>query len=340
MKNIFIKYKFNLMYFILQLTYLKQKNEEFFDSFQLSSKQRPFTNFSDSILINFCVFLRSHTFQGSGSILFIQKNSFQLNLINSYFYNCSTNKGDGGAIYFEGYSSSSKSKMKNICASYCLTSKTNLYQFGLVFIQENINTIEFISINRCSFNLNSGKYPLKLENGRQEVKNLNSSFNQVQSESGFGNSHSLMFVFEFSTFHKNNCLNGNCISLEVNQNNIIKNLNIIENNSPNNGAVLLFKLNGDKLIENVIFQNNLDKLLFIQEGLLTLLRCGIKFNTETLSYYGSIKFENSQINLIQTIEISHFSTYFCILSFKIVTNIKDINLLSGILFKFLFILIL
>jgi len=209
--------------------------------------------------ISDCSFLRFMACSGSGGVISVSGNGFEMYVSSSMFTNCSCSSS-GGAIYFD----SQKSVIKMICAFRC--QGTEQGQFGYLKAVSD-NQALFVSIVKSSFST-SGLYPMIFFSGDQRAISTNSSMNCAKWGSGIG-------VWSENTFFGSSCLFSNntasdCICLYFSR--VNANLSytcIVNNNSPSRYGVIYVYL-GKPLLEYIICDLNKNILFCVDYGQLVL----------------------------------------------------------------------
>ena len=260
-----------------------------------------------NFFISFCIFKRTHTFQGSGSIIYFHLKGINSSIINCLFSNCSSTS-EGGAIYINCNINGAQSLIKNTCANNCWTSNTE-HQFALICIYNNINFqnyVEQISYYKCSPFYDNGNIPFRLHYGNISAKSINSSFNNLRYSSGiaflFGSISNLIYL----NIYNNNVSIFRCLTLYGGNNNIIKNLNLIKNNSPSEGVIYINE--GNWIIFNSVLLNNYNTLFYKHSGSFQIENSNIYHND--IMTYGIILTLNIKLELTETFFLKFYYCYF------------------------------
>ena len=167
----------------------------------------------DRILIENCFFSILTSSSNGGAIL-IERTTLYLLMENLMFYSCHvTNTYHGGAIYIRCLTEGGI-VLNKVCGNSCFTLIQSNYQFGYIYINSNkfIN-ISFLSISKSPNNSNYLRSNvIVVENGKQYIKNLNSSLNEVLYHSGFYSYVPNNLKGTYFTFSNNKCVsNGNIV---------------------------------------------------------------------------------------------------------------------------------
>ena len=255
----------------------------------------------NSFFLDNSYFTRINTLNGDGGIIYLSFKSKDLKLNNCIFYYCSSNN-NGGVIYiYQG----KNIELFKICVSYCFAF---WYQFAHVYTNFN-NFYYLLSINNCNNNTN-GYNICKFMGGDIVISNYNSSKNKNFCDSGLSIWHPIKLKSYFCSIIDNYVSDDTIICLEGNEFNYLSHYNIINNNSPQNGIVLIYS--GKYIINNSIFLNNKDILLFSKpECKFEIHNCQIiHFD---IIYKGNIITKNIQLNnKLNTFLMIHYSTKHCL----------------------------
>ena len=288
------------------------------NSYNLISEERLY--FNENINLYNCYFNRLNEFQnGNGGILLIENFDTKLNINECIFYKCNSN-GDGGCIYYSSQTINSGINLTKTCSNECQCGKNLIGNFCLLLIKKdinNINNIILLSILKCGYNYN-GYYSIRLQNGNQKIKFLNSTNNKCEYISSIGIIVPNDFFLIYSNINNNKVLNDRCLYFYSGLNNNINFTNIINNNSPNLGIISIYN-NGNNNFNYCIFNNNLNNLFFIEIGNINLFNSILnninELNLLNINYLNN----NNFINLNLILKYS-FNFYLC--NFNNYFNIK------------------
>ena len=265
--------------------------------------------------------------EGNGGVILIENSALNMIIKDSFFYQC-ISSGSGGAIYFNnGYNS----QLNRVCGLKCKSGFELSCQFSLLLTSNNLNylnQLEFCSISKC-FNNSLGSTTIFLSGGKQNVTNINISYNKNTHYSGIFYAHSIDMFSKFCTFSNNSVTQYRCFTFHYGTGNMTKS-NIINNYIPIDSVV--FINSGTYFLIECILTNNLITLLHAHCGSLTLIDCIInhefsKIGNAILSPYNS--------NFSSTLKIIHFNTkyllyeelIFC-LGNKYIESFQKLNLIS------------
>ena len=223
-------------------------------------------NFNKDILINFCFFNYLTNSNGFGGAIFLNSSN-SLDIIINYcsFFQCSSSNY-GGAISILSINGSSL--LSKVCGSECYTSlPSSLAQFSFFNSKLSfLNILNYISVYKSAPNhLILRAYPIRCYEGIQNVSNLNSTSNNLNTHSGFVTIKPSSFNSIFCNFKDNNSTNFECIMLHSNSG-VMKFSNIVNNNSPTGYGVIYNTVNGNYQLLNCIFLNNKDCLFYFDTG--------------------------------------------------------------------------
>ena len=230
---------------------------------------------------------------GDGGAISIT-SSYSLNINDTTFYQCISTYGNCGSIRFEN---GLNIQLLRICAVGCHSGDRNNYQFA--YLQTTYNQIlDLVTINNCS-NLN-GYYTLQLTNGKQNISNINISYNNNIAISGICNFYPNSMFTNYGTFYKNTVSADRCIYFVANKG-AFSQCNIILNNSPTLGVVYI-SASGIYNLNECIFDQNKNILIALYSGTLQLINC----------YYLNGSYHNSLI-ITNTNYYLHsiYLTYYC-----------------------------
>ena len=292
-----------------------------------------FTLIYENCYIKNCIFKELSNNPNGGSIYISTTTTMNLLIENTLFNDCNTtgSTNGGGAIYFSSYGSS---LLKKICSINCFITSTSYYGYGqFSFLQSGnlkINSLEFLSVLKCPGNhLGFRRSPIYIENGNQNINNINIFNNYSHQHAGMITSESNYFLSKFITFFKNIPILTQCFQI-YNSNGNLSYSNIVENISPGGYSVILTQLNSNLYIKNCIFYNNSNLLLSIVTG--GNIEVSNSFIIHLTNLIGNSNFYVNKLNNFEftsTIKINYFSTYFCI-------NQYDLILTTNNNFKFIF----
>ena len=301
-----MNFNFKMMFFFfISLTFCYSQKGIFllkikFPVFILKSNCIAIRTLNQNILMNHC--LISNFFgSGNGGAIFIDIPGLSLSINETTFYECISTKGNGGAIFFIN---GLNIFLFRICVKNCITAPGFYDQFA--YLNTNYDQIiDLLSITKCD-NLN-GAQTLRLANGNQNIYNTNISNNHNNYISGvfYGSPNSMLS--KYCTIYNNTVSSYICINLQGSSGNISKS-NIILNNSPNSnyGVISLWVSNFN--LNECIFDQNKDILLYVLSSTLQLINC--YYLTGSSSIIGSVSdFLINKITNYNSHEIYH--TYYC-----------------------------
>jgi len=254
-----------------------------------------------------CFFSRISYFTGNGGVIFISGEGFSMNVSHSMFYKC-TCTNTGGAIYFFN---STNSSLRMICSNECsaLSYDHFAYLHPCIF-----NKVEFLSVSSCS-PVSTGYYCVHLRDGYQKIQNMNSSLNKAKWVSGVYISSPFTFASSFCTFSNNNASEYICIRFYSCAGEMSF-TNIVHNNSPSLGVVLVFGSASTKL-NHCIINSNQNTLFYVESGSLEVSNSEIYHSGQFSSSINVVTSSNNTIDPIypperrRTIQIIHFNSHFC-----------------------------
>jgi len=256
------------------------------------------------INISDCFFSRYSWFSGDGGVIYVEGGSFSININSSMFYNCFANIG--GAIYFNSLNSC----LRMICANSCSCRADLISHFAFLSASQ-VNQFDYPSVSNCS-HTTSGDYPIYFVSGNQRFDNANISMNNAEWGSGISIDSPTSFSSSHVTFSNNNESNGICIYFYSDSGTIsMSYANIVHNNSPQYGVVLVDKEGSKKMIY-CIFQNNQNILLYVGSGSLEVSHSFIDHSELSFSsnIVVSILTNNSFTNIV-TYQIQFFNSHHC-----------------------------
>ena len=293
------------------------------DSTNLLSTERLYSNLNIN-LFN-CFFVRTTIYLGAGGayqyptsnyggVIYCWESNFEMNLKHCVFYNISCGMS-GGAIFF--YCLSSPLSQINInftCAFECKCVNNQNGCFGYLAIKEKSMNLSFISISQCSKD-GIGRTPLFIYQGYMNLNSINSSNNKCQADSGICIYYPKKLELNFSTFSNNIVHSDNsCIYLLGGSNsNEFNYINIIKNNSPFGKSIVYLTSNTNININNSVFYNNQNMLLFGENGCsINLYNCIIQHLAQlgNGNYISNNLFFTNNIT-INTLQLFHFGTHNC-----------------------------
>ena len=253
---------------------------------------------NENINMNNCLIKDISSLSGNGGVIFIN-TELSLIINDTTFYQC-TSSGDGGVIYFIN---GLNINLFKICTVGCKSASTYCSQFAL--LQTNNNQIfDLITIYNCS-NLN-GYETLRLVYGKQNISNINISYNNNIYVSGVYYVNPTSMFSNYCSFYNNTVSSFSCIHFCSNVGTISKS-NIILNNSPSFGVV--FVEIGNYILKECIFDKNKNILLYVG-SVSTMQLNNCYFLTDSSSTYGSITNSLIITNTYYYL-YSIYSTYYC-----------------------------
>jgi len=195
---------------------------------------------NQNVDITGCLFVRSAVFSGDGGVIYLYQN-YNLKVVNSVFYNCSTTQS-GGVIFHYALNV----ELSRICVYSCRASNN---QFATVFVFTSTSTYELITVASCGSS-ESGERCFNVFAAK--IKHLNSSLNQALTKSSL--SLSFLSNVNFSTFANNEA--GNEICIEIDGDSTFLYVNFIHNKSPTKGV--FFIVSGNSNCDSGVIYGNSD----------------------------------------------------------------------------------
>ena len=284
----------------------------------------------NSFIAEHCFFNRINTINSNGGIIYSSYPEKKLKVKSCIFYICSCD-GQGGAIYFVGYNNI---ELLKICVNDCFASYAQ--KFAIIYSKLN-NSHNLISITNCY--KNNGCWDLLfLDGGNITLSYYNSSNNKNRECSGVGIHSPEKIQSIYCSIIDNYVSHERIIYIIYNEMNELSYYNIINNNSPKDGIVMI--QSGKCILNNSILLNNQDTL-FYSNGKLEIYNC--KINHLNQLFFGDIITNNLDFtnNNKNTIIIYHYSTKYCYADylkneFTKIILFKNINQL---VFIFIFLII-
>ena len=271
-----------------------------------SENETGYFNISNSYLIENCYFERLNTFVERGGVFYFYNIFVDLIIKSTIFFSCSSLK-HGGAIYLNSIDNKSSYQFFFSCAYECYS---HIYHmFGYFHLSGNsTNEINQLSLIKCYKENTNGNEIIFLVGSIQNVNFLNSSNHKVNSYSAFLTQNPLIFRGNFWTINNNTANSFPTIYLYLNYNNILKYINIVSNNVGLNG--IIYHKEGNYSFLNSVFYLNKGNLFFSTNGYLEIINCMINHNELILTGNGILITQYINLNN-NTLQISHFSTYYC-----------------------------
>jgi len=257
----------------------------------------------ENINISNCFFSRSSSYSGNGGVIYVSASSCSMNVNYSIFYNyvCS---GEGGAIYFI----CSNSYLRMICANSCSAS----WKHFAILSASQVNQVEFLSVSNCS-HTTSGYYSIYLQSGNQRFDNTNSSMTNASYFSGIGTWLPSTLKSSHCTFSNNKVSNSICIYFYSTSGTISMSIaNIVHNNSPSWGGVVLVEGIGSRMMMYCIFKNNQNTLFCVYQGSLEVSHSFIYHSGSSFSTSTAVSTSNNKsfTNTI-TYQLQFFNSIHC-----------------------------
>jgi len=258
--------------------------------------------FQVNISISDCSFSRSILFSGHGGVIYVSGASYSMNVYSSMFYNCVCSQ-NGGAIYF----SSSNIYIRMICAKKFSCGASYSYQFAFFKVSQ-INQLDYLSVSYCYYATNE-RYTFYVQNGNQSVKNINSSMNNAYKGSGILIDSPSSFTSSHCTFSNNKVSHSVCIWF-YSASGTMSYANIIHNNSPSNGVVVVEGI-GSIMMTLCIFKNNENYLYCIWQGSLEVSHSFIDHSSSLSTRTPVSTSTNISFTAEMTYQIQFFNSYHC-----------------------------
>ena len=271
------------------------------DPFIIQNYSTRITTIYSDLYITYCSF-----FNLSNSAIYFSGSILNLLVDNSLFHSCITSNR-GGGIFFSGNGNVVCNK---ICGYNCYSISTTRITGQFIVLSTSLNnTNEFhmSTIIKCPYFSSIHFSPIHIISGNQKMNNLNISLNIENSLSAFQSLLSHTFSGKFCTICNNIVSDQQCLNFHGGTGRYISYFNIITNNSPNAGIVLLFD-NSGIVFEFCIFMDNSNILFFISSGSLTIKNSNI-LHTGLLSS-GAVIF-NSNKGYRSTYILDHYLTNLC-----------------------------
>ena len=254
---------------------------------------------NENIELENCLINQLFLSNGEGGAIYIIK-SCHLLVYDTTFSQCMiTNNGCGGAIYFQN---GLDVNLFRVCASSC---RAYHNQFAQIITNNNL-FLELNSVSKCYNHTNYGMTPITLFNGNQSISNTNISNNCNFENSGISFEFPNNLISNYCTFFNNTVRDFVCISLYGNSGNINR-CNIINNNSPIRGIICVYE-KGFYFLTECIFDNNINVLLYIFSGNLTLNNC--YYLSGSSSTHGYIS-NNLIITKTNFYSFENYNTFYC-----------------------------
>jgi len=254
----------------------------------------------------------SLSYAGSGGCIYLYNIISYLTIRNCVFWNCITGS-NCSAIHFE--SKNGQCITEKVCAFRCYSTKARgHYMFGFFLTKSNLsNFLCWSSIVQCAPDASIVRFhSMRFEDGIQKLKYNNVSSNSLTRYSGISNNNTKTFELSYSTFSNNLDVEYCCLRLDsgtgdrtVSYTNIVNCTQI-----GSSFGIILLQFNGEYNITNSNLQKNNAVLFYIISKSLHVRNCNIDHVTSKL-YVGSASFFSNQMALIETIGLSHFSTFLC-----------------------------
>ena len=280
-----------------------------YNIFLLLINERYFTilNENNNFYLLNCFFQRFNTFNHQGGILYFNNNNINSNIISTIFYKCFSEK-EGGSIFF--LSLNGKFNLNKICSFESISYLTSH------FCQINSLNLNISYLSLTNSNHLIGIRTMRFLYNYQNLNNLNSSNNFHNHITGLWIHYPLKLNLIYSTFFNSTSYDSICLCIEGGNLNIISNINLINNKSPNLGIIFVW-YEGIFNFTNCIFINNSINLFQIRTGSIFILNSFIKhyFNLtfiETIYLNYQINFlNNNYFILTNTFNLIHFKTFLC-----------------------------
>jgi len=263
------------------------------------SDTRSFILSTGALTVQNCVFSRSSTYSGDGSVIYYSGNS-QFTLKESSFYKCCSSSS-GGAII----ATSNDLFFYKVCARECKCLSYGEFSF---ISNTGKGEFSFVSMLYCSDD-NNGNYPVYMQGGNQIFGDSNSSYNYVAVASGFCFDSPSQLSVTYSSFSNNRATSRICVYFHRGSGNRnMEKCNIINNNSPT-GGVVISNYGGDYTLNDCIMIDNIDKVLCAEDATLRVNSCYIYHSGDI--YTGNVIFANLQLIKTAPFPLTHFYTYYC-----------------------------
>jgi len=282
------------------------------------SQGRSYEN--DNINISHCFFSRINSFSFDGGVLYVNGGTYTMIIRNSMFYNCICSQY-GGAIYF---ASSNSSSLRMVCANRCSCGLSNYGPFAYISASQT-NHVEYLSASFCSHTF-SGYRSFWIQSGNQRVDSTNSSMNYVFQVSSIYIQSPSSFSSSFCTFSNNQASSNICIYIYSTSGTLlISYSNIVHNNSPTNyGVVSVYGSGGSKNMMFCIFQNNSNRLFYINSGSLEVSHSFIEHSSSFSSLTPVSTAINNSFMKRETYHIQFYNSLHCNTDFPEQTLVQSL----------------
>lgn len=272
------------------------------------SSGRSYYNDINQCFIDNCFFSRSIMFAGHGGVIMFENYDVNLTIQSSTFYFCSVSSDFiGGALYLS--SSTSQSNLLNVCAVKC-NAGSSFGHFARISTSNTLqNRVFYLSVSDCS-DFDNGYHPISQYYGYQMFQYVNSSYNKAYMFTGVHIYQPNGFYCSYCTF--SSCLARHSICVYFLGGSGLRNMNnanIVNNSSPQGNGVVYVTTYGEFSMEECVFSNNSNTLLFVLTGSLAV-------SGSYINHYSSITNGTISLNNIHYIEKgthihSFYQTYVC-----------------------------
>ena len=299
------------MIFVIFFTIKNSLNDYYIEQdifINSSTNNQRISFYYDYFYIYDSFFSNIKTFLGHGGAIYFNGPQKILVIESSTFQICRVATGHGGAIYYDCSSNGSVIISKS-CGNECYTGDSYSYQFAMIFTgQKKNNKMIYLSLTNCAQDHTENRYQaVRLWAGNQTYEYVNTTKCKAYRHSAVRFQSPDSLIVKYCSFCKNDSKHSILMRFGGGNNNLMKNCNIIENNSPSKWGVLSNWNGAISFIDSCIFKNNTrspnELLFFIVSGQLTFINCFIDL----------LKFLNTPATIIQNNTNSNlysFSYYF------------------------------
>ena len=271
------------------------------DPFIYQNHSTRITTVYSDLFITFCSF-----FSISNSAIYFSGSILNLLVENCLFHSCITS-GRGGGIFFSGNGNFICNK---ICGYNCYSSSSTRISGHFLLLStgtNNNNECHMSSMLKCPYFSNIHYSVIQIGYGKQKMNNLNFSLNTQTRISSFQSHYANTYSAKFCTICNNIVSDQQCLNFHAGTGRYVSYFNIITNNSPTGGVILLSE-NPGVVMEFCIFIDNKNILFFVVSGSLTIKNSNI-VHTGTLNS-GAVVF-NSNKGYKSTYILDHYLTNLC-----------------------------
>jgi len=270
-------------------------------------------------LIKNCQFINILCRHDGGSIAIYPTGTMYVNIESISFYNCTSQNGNGGAIFLSlgSYNYKIISQIDKICASNCHVLGSASQYGHFMAIEGSINTDSVLTLSLASLygcgDLSKGVGCVYLTKSQHRILNCNGSYLMSTRAPILYSLPTTTFVCHFNTYFNNTSSDYECMYIQgptTIYSATIQNSNLIRNHCL--ASIINVTTYGSRLtIQECIFINNTGSNLIKSNVASVLVKNCYVYHLSTVGVNATYELLVTSQRNTQTHKLSHYSTVFC-----------------------------